>query len=312
VRILFIGDVVGKPGRRAVTRLLPAYRAEAAVDFVVANAENAAGGSGLTPPLAEELFAAGVDCLTMGDHVFRRREVLPLLETDQRVLRPANYSRRASGKGLTLLAAADGTPVGVVNLLGRTFMPAVNSPFEAAEEALGMLAGSARVILVDFHAEATSEKVAMGRYLDGRVTAVLGTHTHVPTADETVLPGGTAYITDVGMTGPHDSVIGRRTDRVLEALLTQMPTRFEVATGDVRLNAVLIEADAETGRASAIERVVLRLPEPLCEEPSTQAASASPEPPPPVIVPDAAEVPDLNPEENPEDQGDAGSQVQER
>lgn len=279
MRIFFIGDVVGKPGRRAVAGLLPAYRAEAGVDFVVANAENTAGGSGLTPSLAQELFAAGVDCLTMGDHVFRRREVLPLLETDGRVLRPANYARRASGKGLTLLPAADGTPVGVINLLGRTFMPAVDSPFEAVEEALGVLAGSARVILVDIHAEATSEKVAMGRYLDGRVTAVLGTHTHVPTADETVLPGGTAYITDVGMTGPHDSVIGRRADRVLETLLTQMPTRFEVATADVRLNGVLLEADPQSGRACSIERVVLRLPEPLCEEP----AAAAPEVPAPEV-----------------------------
>jgi hypothetical protein len=268
VHILFIGDVVGKPGREAVRRLLPAYRREHPLDFVAANAENTAGGSGLTPALAAELFAAGIDCLTMGDHVFRRREILPLLETEERLVRPANYSARAAGKGVTLLHAAGtsgadtsavGTPVAVVNLVGRTFMPPADSPFEAVDRALSLLAGSARVILVDFHAEATSEKIAMGRYLDGRVTAVLGTHTHVPTADEVVLPGGTAYITDVGMTGPHESVIGRRTDRVIEALLTQMPTRFEVATGDVRLNAVLIEADAESGRARSICRVALRL-----------------------------------------------------
>jgi len=265
VRILFIGDVVGRPGRQVVARLLPEYRTSMALAFVVANAENAAGGSGLTPPLAEELFAAGVDCLTMGDHVFRRREILPLLETDERVLRPANYVARASGKGLTVLTTSNQVSVGVINLQGRMFMPPIDSPFEAVEAALRVLAGSARLILVDFHAEATSEKIAMGRYLDGRVTAVMGTHTHVPTADETVLPGGTAYVTDVGMTGPHDSVLGRRTDRVLEALLTQMPTRFEVASGDVRLNAVLIEADPETGRARSIERVILRLEEPVEE-----------------------------------------------
>ncbi len=261
MRILFIGDVVGKPGRRAVTRLLPTYRDRVGLDFVAANAENAAGGSGLTPALAKELFAAGVDCLTMGDHVFRRREVVPLLETDTRVLRPANYVVRASGKGVTVLPSAEGVPVGVINLQGRTFMAPIDSPFAAVERTLELLAGSARVILVDFHAEATSEKIAMGRLLDGRVTAVIGTHTHVTTADETVLPGGTAYITDVGMTGPHDSVLGRRADRVLEALLTQMPTRFEVAAGDVRLSAVLIEADAQTGRARSIERVSLCLEE---------------------------------------------------
>lgn len=285
--ILFIGDVVGKPGREAVRRLLPAYRRERPLDFVVANAENAAGGSGLAPGLAAELFAAGVDCLTMGDHVFRRREILPLLQTEERLVRPANYSARAAGKGVTLLHAAAGTsaaampavgtPVGVINLVGRTFMQPADSPFEAVDRALGVLAGSTRVILVDFHAEATSEKVAMGRYLDGRVTAVIGTHTHVPTADEVVLPGGTAYITDVGMTGPHDSVIGRRTDRVIEALLTQMPTRFEVATGDVRLNAVLIEADAESGHARSIHRVALRLEGPVEEEGSAAAGARQPD-----------------------------------
>lgn len=268
MRILFIGDVVGKPGRRAIARLLPDYRTQKSVDFVLANAENAAGGSGLTPTLAQELFAAGADCLTTGDHVFRRREILPLLSTDERVLRPGNFSARAAGKGLTVLETAAGVPVGVVNVLGRTFMRPIDCPFNAVEKALTTLAGSARVILVDFHAEATSEKIAMGRLLDGRVTAVVGTHTHVVTADEVVLPGGTAYITDIGMTGPHDSVLGRRADRVLEALLTQMPTRFEVASGDVRLNGVLIEADAETGRAQSIERVTLRLEESVEEEPT--------------------------------------------
>jgi hypothetical protein len=288
VHILFIGDIVGKPGREAVRQLLPAYRRERPLDFVAANAENAAGGSGLAPALAAELFAAGIDCLTMGDHVFRRREILPLLQTEERLIRPANYSARAAGKGVTLLRAATGTiaagpaaagtalagtPVAVINLVGRTFMAPADSPFDAVDRALSLLAGSARVILVDFHAEATSEKVAMGRYLDGRVTAVVGTHTHVPTADEVVLAGGTAYITDVGMTGPHDGIIGRRADRVLEALLTQMPTRFEVATGDVRLNAVLIEADGDSGRASAICRVALRLEGPLAEADAREAGA---------------------------------------
>ena len=272
MRIFLIGDVGGKPGRQAVSRLLPKYRAGTSLDFVVANAENAAGGSGLTPTLAQELFAAGVDCLTMGDHVFRRREILPLLETDERVLRPANYSTRASGKGLTVLKAVNDVPVGVINLQGRTFMRPIDCPFHAVEKALATLAGSTRVILVDFHAEATSEKIAMGRLLDGRVTAVVGTHTHVVTADEVVLPGGTAYITDLGMTGPHDSVLGRRADRVLEALLTQMPTRFEVASGDVRLNGVLVEADPQTGRAQSIERVALLLEESVAEEPTAPEA----------------------------------------
>jgi len=266
VRIFCIGDIVGKPGRRAVTALLPGYRVETGVDFVVANAENAAGGSGLTPPLAEELFAAGVDCITMGDHVFRQREIIPLLATDDRLLRPGNLSDRASGKGMTVLSSAAGVSVGVINIQGSTFMPPINSPFEAVEKALTVLAGSARVIVVDLHAEATSEKIAMGRLLDGRATAVVGTHTHVVTADEAVLPGGTAYITDIGMTGPHESILGRRIDRVLEALVTSMPTRFDVATGDVRLNAVLIEADEQTGKALSIERVCLPYRE-VVEEP---------------------------------------------
>ena len=272
LRLLFIGDVVGRPGRLVLARLLAEYRRQAALDFILANAENAAGGSGLTPALAQELFATGIDCLTMGDHVFRRREILPLLETDERVLRPANYVARAAGKGYSLLRSAQGVPVGVINLQGRMFMPPSDSPFEAAERALAALAGLTRIIIVDFHAEATSEKIAMGRYLDGRVTAVIGTHTHVMTADETILPGGTAYLTDVGMTGPHDSILGRRTDRVLEAFLTQMPTRFEVATGDLRMNAVLIEADPATGRAQSVQRITLRLEEPL-EEPGSAEAS---------------------------------------
>ena len=258
MRILFIGDVVGRPGRRVVRRAVPRLRRERSIDFVVANAENAAGGSGITPDTVGELLAAGVDCLTTGDHVFKQREGETVLRENHRVLRPLNLSERAAGRGVGIYEAADGTTVAVINLQGRIFMPPIDNPFRAAETALEQLAGKTRLILVDFHAEATSEKVAMGWFLDGRVTAVCGTHTHIPTADERILPGGTAYITDLGMTGPYQSVLGRRTDRVLAALLTDMPQRFVVATGDVRLAAALITAEAETGKATNIQRILLR------------------------------------------------------
>jgi metallophosphoesterase (TIGR00282 family) len=256
--ILFIGDVVGKPGRRIVRRGVAALRAERPIDVVIVNGENAAGGSGITAKTAASLFAAGAHCITTGDHVFKQREAEALLTTDPRVLRPMNLSDLAAGRGVGLYAAPDGTPVAVMNLLGRVFMNPSDNPFRAVERALTALAGAAKVIVIDFHAEATSEKIALGRLLDGRVSAVLGTHTHVPTADERLLPGGTAYLTDVGMTGPYDSVLGRRTDRVLGALLTDMPQRFEVAAGDVRLGAAIVTVDPATGHATSIERVCVR------------------------------------------------------
>jgi len=258
LRILALGDVVGRPGRDIITEVLPGLITDREVSFVVTNAENAAGGSGLTPETARALFEAGVDCITTGDHVFRRKEIIPLLETDARILRPANFARSASGKGFTVLEGRHGERVGVVNVLGRVFMKPIDDPFAAVESILNRLAGDTDVIVVDFHAEATSEKVAMGWHLDGRVTAVIGSHTHVQTADERVLPKGTAYITDLGMTGPHQSVLGRSVEKVVRALTTGMPTHFDVATGDVRLSGVLITADRNTHKATAIERIVVK------------------------------------------------------
>jgi len=257
VRLLLIGDVVGKPGRQILVRAVPGLKIAEQLDFVVANAENAAGGSGLTPEVFHELLAGGVDCITMGDHVYRRREIFAVLERDERIVRPANYPGEAPGRTFTVLQTKGQVRVAVFNLLGRVFMPPVDCPFHTADRVLAALPPEVRVILLDFHAEATSDKQLMGRHLDGRVTAVLGTHTHVPTADEQILPGGTALQCDVGMTGPHDSILGRRVDRVLETTLTFRPTHFEMATGDVRLNGTIVEADPATGRAVAIRRICI-------------------------------------------------------
>ena len=263
MNLLFIGDIVGKPGRRALQKRLRDMRRAWNVDFCVANGENAAGGSGLTPPVADELLEAGVDVLTSGDHVWKKKEIIPRQIDDPRLLRPANISPLAKGRGWHLYETPTGLAVGVVNLQGRTFMRPVDCPFRTADDILPRLSERARIIMVDFHAEATAEKVAMGWHLDGRVSAVLGTHTHVQTADETILPQGTAYITDVGMTGPHDSVIGRRKDRVLAAMLTQMPCSFDVAAGDVRIGGVLIGIDIASGRAESIRRIHLREKDPV-------------------------------------------------
>ena len=254
-RILAIGDIVGAPGRDAVRHLLGALRSERRVDLVIANAENAAGGDGLTPPIARSLFAAGVDVITTGDHVWRHREIVPYLEQEQRVLRPANYAPGAAGSGMAVAETAGGVRVAVVNLIGRIFMPPADSPFVAVERLLEQLDRHVRLIIVDFHAEATAEKIAMGWALDGRVTAVLGTHTHVQTADECVRPGGTGYITDLGMTGPHRSVIGRRIEPVLYHLTRQMREPFGVASEDVRLCGALVTADTVSGRTVSIERI---------------------------------------------------------
>lgn len=255
VRILFIGDVVGAPGRRVLRnglrRLLPRLRPA----LVVVNGENAAGGNGLTPATAEEIFAAGCDVMTSGNHIWDRREVLPLLQDDPRVLRPDNYPQPAPGSGVYLGQARDGTPVAVINLMGRVFMADLDCPFRRVDRILRRLHDSATVTLVDFHAETTSEKLAMGWYLDGRVSAMVGTHTHVPTADERVLPDGTAYITDVGMTGPYDSVIGVAKERALKRFLTQRSVSFCTAEDDARLAGVLIEASPLDGRAQSITRV---------------------------------------------------------
>jgi 2',3'-cyclic-nucleotide 2'-phosphodiesterase len=255
LKILFIGDVVGSPGRKIVANVLPRLIRRWGLGLVVCNAENAAGGSGLTAKCHEELVEAGVDVFTLGDHVYRKDEVFNLFEKSDRLLRPANFPLDSPGDEAVLLEAKDGTLVGVFTLLGRTYMRPVDCPFRAADRVLDRFGGRAKVIVVDVHAEATSDKQLLGRYLDGRVSAVLGTHTHVATADEQILPKGTAYQTDVGMTGPHDSILGRRYDRVLAATLSFVPHYFEVATGDPRLNGALIEVDAESGRAVEIRRV---------------------------------------------------------
>ena len=257
MRLLLIGDIVGRPGRQIVVRVLPGLRAEERLDLVVANAENAAGGSGITPENYRELIGAGVDCITLGDHAYRRREIFPILQTERNIVRPANYPEEAPGRTFTVLAARNRVQVGVFCLLGRVFMSPVDCPFRAADRILSGLPESVKVILVDFHAEATSDMQLMGRGLDGRVTAVLGTHTHVPTADEQIFPKGTAFQCDVGMTGPHESILGRRIDRVLETTRTFRPTHFEVASGDVRLYGTIVEADPESGRALSIRRIVV-------------------------------------------------------
>jgi len=259
IRILAIGDVVGRPGRSIVCEAVSRLVREQSIDFVVANAENAASGSGIVPAQVEELTRSGVDVITTGDHIWKRAQIVEFIETNNvPLLRPANYPQDAAGRGSGVFAGRSGCPIGVVNLIGRVYMAPADCPFSAVDAALEELAGEARIILVDMHAEATSEKVAMGWYLDGRATAVVGTHTHVATADERVLPGGTAYITDLGMTGPHQSVLGRRIDRVLHKFTTGMYAHFDVATGDVRLSGAVIEADPETGKALSIERVSIQ------------------------------------------------------
>lgn len=253
MRILFIGDIVGKPGRRAVRDLLPGIIEEYRIDCVIANCENAASGFGVTREVVEELYSSRIDVLTSGNHVWDKKEVLDFIEEYETFLRPANYPAGAPGHGSVVIPTPGGIPVGVINLEGRIFMHPSDCPFRTADREIEKLKG-ASVIIVDMHAEATSEKIAMGWYLDGRVTAVLGTHTHVQTADERILPRGTAYISDAGMTGPFDSVIGIRKDTILERFLLQIPNRFDVAKGDVRLQGVLIDVGAE-GRSVGITRL---------------------------------------------------------
>jgi hypothetical protein len=250
---MVIGDIIGKPGRLAIVGNLRALRTELDLDLVVANGENLAAGAGLTPSLAEELFANGVDVITSGNHIWDKREIYDYLDSGRPVLRPLNYPDDAPGRGWLLHTLPDGDRVAIVNVMGRVFMNQLDSPFAAMDS---LLDGAAEPLpslrIVDFHCEITSEKNAMGWYLDGRVTAVLGTHTHVPTADARLLPKGTAYISDVGMTGPRDSVIGFSLETVLPRFLTHLPTRFAVADGPVTLNAVVVEAERRTGRAISI------------------------------------------------------------
>ncbi len=258
VKILFIGDIFGQPGRRIVKDALPGLLEAFSPDLVLANGENAAGGFGITPTLVEELLDLGIAVVTSGNHIWDKKEILPYFaeRTDGRLLRPANYPPDAPGRGVFVGKSRGGLEYAVLNLQGRVFMPSIECPFRTADTLLEKIPSTVKLRIVDMHAEATSEKLAMGWYLDGRATAVLGTHTHVPTADETVLPGGTAYVTDLGMTGPYDSVIGIEKQAVIKKFLDQLPARFEVAKGDVRLCGVLVEADPETGRALAIQRIV--------------------------------------------------------
>ena len=264
MRILFVGDIFGRPGRSIVHERLPKLQKEHAVDLTIANGENAAGGFGITPQIAEELFELGVDVITTGNHIWDKREIIDYMNSAngneaslaRRVLRPANYPAGSPGFGWYQGRTRDGVPYAVINLQGRVFMANNDDPFRLADELLKQI--TAKVIVVDIHAEATSEKLSLGWHLEGRVTAVLGTHTHVPTADEQVLPGGTAVQTDVGMTGPYDGVIGVQKELILHRFLTNMPARFEPATGDVRLCATLIDCNVETGRATAVQRIMLR------------------------------------------------------
>ena len=257
MRLLFVGDVVGRPGREILARGLPRLRAEHDVDLTVVNGENSAGGTGITEKTAGEIFAAGADVITTGNHVWDKREVEAYIATEPRLLRPANDEGKP-GAGSIVVTARDGTRVGIANLLGRVFMNDVADPFRSADAIVAELAEQSSVLFIDFHAEATSEKVALAWYLDGRVSAVVGTHTHVTTADERILPGGTAFLSDVGMTGPHESVIGVDVQSVLRRFLERRSVRMHVAQGDLRISAVVIEIDPEGGRARSIRRVSFR------------------------------------------------------
>jgi metallophosphoesterase (TIGR00282 family) len=255
VKILFIGDIVGEPGRKAVEALLPRLRDEHAVDFVIANGENSAGGNGITPPIAGELFSAGVDVITSGDHLWDQKSVSELLYSEPRFLRPLNYPPGVPGRGANIFQVRNLPPVGVMNAQGRTFMPPMENPFTTAEAEVARLREKTKIIFVDFHAEATSEKISFARFLDGRVSAVVGTHTHVQTADEQILAGGTAYLTDAGFTGPHDGCLGREIEPVIKRFVTGMPQRFDVARNKIILNGAVVRVDDASGRATSIQRI---------------------------------------------------------
>ncbi len=258
MKVIIIGDVVGKPGRKILTEMLGELKEKHEAEFVIANIENIADGAGIIPRLGVDVLKAGVDVMTSGNHIYDKNQGIQYVESEPRLLRPANYAPDAPGRGMWLGSTQSGTPVAVINVQGRVFMPATDCPFRTADRLIEEIANRAAIIIVDHHAEATSEKIALGRYLDGRVSAVVGTHTHVQTADEQILPGGTAYITDLGMTGPHDSVIGVETDIVVTRFLRGLPVRFETAQKDARLHGVIIEIDERTGKSIAIERLQVR------------------------------------------------------
>jgi len=257
VNLLCIGDIVGRPGRRVLANKLHALVEQYEIDCVIANAENAAGGSGITPQIYNKLLRYGVNLITLGDHTYRKREIIETLETSEDIARPANLSEHAAGRGYAIYQTAKGPTVGVINLIGRIFMKPADCPYNAVDKLLGKVGQSADIVFVDMHAEATSEKVAMGHYLDGRVSCVFGTHTHIVTADEKILPKGTAYITDIGMTGSHNSVLGRKTENVLKAFRTQVPVPFEVATEDVKISGVVVRVDDNSKKAEYIERIMV-------------------------------------------------------
>jgi metallophosphoesterase (TIGR00282 family) len=260
IKVFCIGDIVGRPGRRVLAEHLHPFVVENGIDCVIANAENAAGGSGLTKQIHEKLGKYGVHLVTLGDHCYRKRDIIPTLETQNNIVRPANLSPHAAGRDVAIYQTAKGATVAVVTLIGRIFMKPADCPYAKIDSLLGKLKNDADIIFVEMHAEATSEKVAMGYHLDGKVSCVFGTHTHIATADEHILKTGTAYITDIGMTGSMDSVLGRNADSVVRAFRTQMPYSFEVASGDVRINGIVVTVDSHTRKAEHIERVV------ICEE----------------------------------------------
>jgi len=258
MKVIIIGDVVGKPGRKILTEALKKLRERHEAEFVVANVENAAEGAGLVPKVGDEILAAGVDVMTSGNHIFDKKEVIGYIENQPRLLRPANYASDAPGKGLWLGSTDSGTQVAVINVQGRIFMPPTDCPFRAADRLLAEIGNRASVIIVDHHAEATSEKLAMGRYLDGRVSVVVGTHTHVQTADEQIMSGGTAYITDLGMTGPYDSVIGVQSQLVITRFVRGLPLRYQTASENPQLHGVVVEIDERTGKALSIARLQVK------------------------------------------------------
>jgi metallophosphoesterase (TIGR00282 family) len=266
VKILFIGDIVGEPGRRAVKELLPRLRRQHELDIVIANGENSAGGSGITPKTAEEIFSAGVNVITSGDHLWDQKEVMGLLQNESRFVRPLNYPQGTPGQGSLVYQMPSQAPVAVLNLQGRTFMPDLENPFTYARAEVERLRQKAQIIFVDFHAEATSEKIALGRMLDGQVSAFIGTHTHVQTADEQIFPGGTAYLTDAGFTGPHNSVIGRDIEPVVKRFLTLQPQRFTVAETGIKLQGAIVDIDEMTGHARSIQRISESIPDRPIEE----------------------------------------------
>jgi metallophosphoesterase (TIGR00282 family) len=259
LRILCLGDIVGRPGRQVVHQKLAGVVRDRQIDLVIANAENIAGGSGITQNLYNKIRSYGIDVVTLGDHIYKKQDIVPTLQASERIVRPANLSSHAAGRPFTCVTTNSGVNVCVFSLLGRIYMnlPA-DDPFAAADRVLDQMPANVRVAVCDFHAEASSEKVAMGHWLDGRASVIVGTHTHVPTADAKILPGGSAFISDLGMCGPYDSVLGRRKDRVLKYMTTNMPVPFDVATGDVRMCGLLAEVDPETGRALSVERIEVK------------------------------------------------------